>query len=194
MMNRMAWLGITAFFLILSCSNGDDVAPQPKESRSIEQEPVTVTITATGAEDLKGEGNPDEEAPPDNALFDAAVFADERAAWEEQNLRSYRYVTTFVSSGAYWGPSAEITISAGKEPDVVIHSEEPWEHGHGNTIDEFYQEIADGKLKYPADFTVKIRYNKQYHYPEFYTAYPDGRYYDGGRIKIEITEFEPLDD
>jgi hypothetical protein len=126
-------------------------------------------------------------------LFDYAVFADERAAWEEQNMRGYRFVTTFLSDGVYWRPSVEITVSADREPDVVIHSEEPWEHGHGNTIDEFYQEIADGIFEDMADLTVRIRYNKQYHYPEFYGAYLDARYYDGGWFEIEITEFEPLD-
>jgi hypothetical protein len=69
----------------------------------------------------------------------------------------------------------------------------------GETIDEIYVYIADAAAQNMRDFqrvrfNIEIRYNKQYHYPEFCRIAPKDTDNVGvsGYVKIEITEFEPL--
>ena len=140
-----------------------------------------------------------------NSGFDKALFEKEKAAWEAQGIRHYRYRTTKTSDAAPDEQLIESTVFPDREPeviarvpDVIAQEQEspngwyPIEEGpfYGRTIDEFYQYIADD-VKGSIYSHFSIRYNKQYHYPEYYFSamkYP----WVGGHSEIEITEFESL--
>jgi hypothetical protein len=129
-----------------------------------------------------------------DSWFEEAEFKRERAAWEAQGLRHYRFVITSVISSSPDHFTAEITVFPDREPEVVIPSDEPgWEPYYGETIDEFYAFIADD-IAGSNDVNTwrEVRYNTRYHYPEYYASgfkYP----MIGGTTKIKITEFESLE-
>jgi hypothetical protein len=124
--------------------------------------------------------------------FDTNKLEKERAAWEAQGIRHYRYATEF-SGGDGTNASVEITVFPDREPEMVeIYSNYPGDSPHyGKTIDEFYQYLKERAADSQWNQYFSIRYNKQYHYPEYYSSnvkYP----WVGGGVEIEITEFEPL--
>jgi hypothetical protein len=129
--------------------------------------------------------------------FDEAEFKRERAAWEAQGLRHYRFVTTERSEATGASSSVKITVFPDREPELISpelisNDEFVWRPYYGETIDQFYQFIANDKADSkgaPRHFV--IRYSHQYHYPIYYSSsmqYP----WVGGSSEIEITEFEPL--
>jgi hypothetical protein len=131
--------------------------------------------------------------------FDDALYRKERAAWEAQGLRHYRFViTSSASAEADFVPvpfTAEITVFPDREPEVVIlyrDKERTEPYFDGKTIDAIYQRIADdvATLK---DYERTVWYNKQYHYPKLYAQHlklPDNVFINN--FQIIITEFEPL--
>ncbi|MDR3160558.1 MAG: DUF6174 domain-containing protein [Spirochaetaceae bacterium] len=125
--------------------------------------------------------------------FDEALFRKERAAWEAQGLRHYRFVTTYSSDAFGSRPSVEITVFPDKEPEVVVQREDSGieEPYYGKTIDEVYQYIADEMSNIRANYSIRIRYHEGYHYPELYSISPGGDV-DGGWGGFTITEFEVL--
>jgi hypothetical protein len=126
--------------------------------------------------------------------FDEALFRKERTAWEAQGLRHYRFVTTLVSDAVYWGPSAEITVFPDREPELIVSSSDDplWTPSYGETIDEFYQYIEECVADSGWGEYFEVRYNKQYHYPIYYSSRMKDSSWVGSGQEIKITEFEPL--
>lgn len=137
-MKKLLW-GVIVTLMALSCTGGeegDDFEHPTPGSKTTEEETGGMTTGGgTATSDGLGGENPAAEAPEPGAPFDEAVFTSERAAWEAQGMRHYRFVTAFASDAVYWGPSAEITVFPDREPEVVIHSEQSGGGPNWETID-----------------------------------------------------------
>ncbi|MDR3160385.1 MAG: DUF6174 domain-containing protein [Spirochaetaceae bacterium] len=121
--------------------------------------------------------------------FDEALFRKERAAWEAQGLRYYRFAATCRASFAGFAPETfECTVFPDREAEVVLTSHYMPDVYYGDTIDEIYQYIADTVANGGHRLNITVRYNKEYHYPEYLFESSRG----GGSDELEITEFEPL--
>jgi hypothetical protein len=106
-------------------------------------------------------------------LFDEAKFKRERAAWEAQGPRHYRFATRSRDSVDSVPFSAEITVFPDREPEVVVlyrDKERNEPYYDVKTIDALYQRIADDTAALE-DFTFKVWYSKR-HYPILYDYYP----------------------
>ncbi|GHV89021.1 hypothetical protein AGMMS50267_13810 [Spirochaetia bacterium] len=145
--------------------------------------------------------------------FDMTLFNQEKAAWEAQNIRSYRFVERTDLN--FQSIPIQITVLPGTEPILECPSDFPadqfaqadLEAGTlcGKTISEIYSEIekrvassygwcSQDSAHRTVQFT--IRYNAAYHYPEYFhnVGLVDGNVEPGGWGGIEITSFEPLDE
>jgi hypothetical protein len=134
--------------------------------------------------------NPDDPMP---WIFDSARLAAEKAAWKALGIKSYR-LTSEISSDI---PSVYVqsTVYPDKEAEIIVGPDEPGvDRGSSEyvrTIDDLYSFIET--MSTGDFFKYVVRYNKQYHYPEYFLA-TMGPGFDGGMINVEITGFEPLDD
>jgi len=126
------------------------------------------------------------------AAFDWETFEAERAAWDAQGITAYRYVMQ-LKFDIPTGP-ALITVGTADDPQEVDAGR--W----GTAIPEIYAaieaEIRRFVLPYcPGEVRkIKITYNKQYHYPEFYSfsSWLNGESSVGSGGGFEISDFEVL--
>ncbi|MDR2393874.1 MAG: DUF6174 domain-containing protein [Treponema sp.] len=105
------------------------------------------------------------------AASERKLFYQEKAAWEAQDIKAYR----FTARTRLNIPTRPVTITVTEGTEPVIESE----HDHfdvlyGKTILDIYTGIEDTvreeKQSYAeAGYSLKfnVRYNDQYHYPEF---------------------------
>jgi hypothetical protein len=134
--------------------------------------------------------------------MDKATFEKERAAWNNGNIKNYRFEYDFFNDA---GPTGTIKITIPESGDPVI--ENPDEHDViFKNISEIYDfinrtfdfiervknETCDGhKIK---SLTLDITYHTQYHYPEEvrfsegYVEMIDG----GGYYTVKVKNFHPL--
>ena len=137
--------------------------------------------------------------------FNYAVFLSEKAAWEKKGIQHYRFAGRSCPDASQ--PSYQVTVSPGGETEIRaldgpgIDLERPFRPITGKTMPEFYAFIAD-EVKDLREYNAWIRYNKEYHYPEFFTHVPvqpvpvpgqPPNITGGGWYDFEIFEFEALD-
>jgi hypothetical protein len=102
--------------------------------------------------------------------IDIGDYEGELAAWNSQNMLDYRLDVDIeaYASGWDWGV---IKVKNG----VAVNSEPPsWlEDGNMSTIPEFFsfikseeQSLMDRHKKSTDTYTLEVRYNTEYHYPE----------------------------
>jgi hypothetical protein len=131
--------------------------------------------------------------------FDRAEFERERAAWEAQGIANYTFDGKTGNDAT--GPlNAGITVTDGEITNVDEH----YEHGDyrlffksvSGIYDEviYYYEQTSATLKKGQSLRIDIRYNAQYHYPEYvyggiYERNPPN---GGGFMYYEILNFRPL--
>jgi hypothetical protein len=135
--------------------------------------------------------------------FDIERFQNEKTAWEAQGLAAYRFTAQMLLN--YPVVPVRITVQDTGEPEIepITHDDftEPdieMAALYGKTISDIYASIeADIKKERntPRDeyhwIGITLRYNAEYHYPEYYSA---SSYYDdlpepGGFRGIEISDF-----
>jgi hypothetical protein len=146
-------------------------------------------VSGTDKED-KQDSNQDEGVP---GPFDSAQFAAEKAAWEALDIKSYRFTSKidsdvpsiYVQSTVYPDKEPEITAGPGEPKEELRYSQ------YVKTIDEIYSYIED--LSTGNYFKFVVRYNKQYHYPEYF-LWTKGPWSLGGWFGVEVTGFELLDE
>jgi hypothetical protein len=147
---------------------------------------------------------PDREEP-----FNREVFMAEKAAWEAQGIRHYRFIANCSASTPE--PFYLVTVSPEKAPEAIDLNKytrpEWWLRAdelperifsplNGKTIDEIYASIAE-ETSDLAEHSARIQYNKEYHYPERFSKF---RVYDDpvpigcGGLEFALTEFEVLDE
>ncbi|MDR2052541.1 MAG: DUF6174 domain-containing protein [Treponema sp.] len=209
-MKAMVWCGVIVSLAVLSCTGIEDMTGKSFDSENAEKANAKKENTeeekGTAASETDGKipAQDEEETTAscdgdilfwDGDVFDAE-FSNERAAWQAQGLRHYRFVTTPWSGSIYWKMFFKITVFPDRDPEVVVHSEEPCEEKpfYGKTIDEFYQYIANQRIAGEGGLTYnfQVRYNKQYHYPEYLLIYPEKISYRTMTYAVTITEFENL--
>jgi hypothetical protein len=170
-------------------------AVRTKDGKAVSSLPTPLVITTTGdanGSDPTVSGDEKEKKPETTAEtkpFDSATFPAEKAAWEAQNLRDYRFVIrTFIGS-----PSSPATITVSSATETKIECREEPLLLFGETIDAMYAAIA-AEIADTTDCVFKIRYHSTYHYPEYFSKSLDTtNLSDGGVISFEITSFEVLD-
>jgi hypothetical protein len=137
-----------------------------------------------------------------------ATFKTERAAWEAQGITAYRFTAQMLLN--YPVVPVRITVKGNGEPEIeqITHddfTESDLEMAtlYGKTISDTYASIEaalEKERNTPRDehhrVGITLRYNAEYHYPEYYSAcsYYDDLPEPGGSIGIEISDFEILDD
>jgi hypothetical protein len=130
--------------------------------------------------------------------FDWERLQQEKAAWEAQDIETYRFTAKALLDIAT--RPFTVTVTEGltaledEMPDVLF----------GTTISDIYSRIEDvfrettgSYTSYTKDgYTLKsrARYNGEYHYPEFiwWGLYYNGEVLDGGGAGLEISAFEIL--
>jgi hypothetical protein len=137
----------------------------------------------------------------DEPLFDITVFEAERAAWEAQRLTHYRFTRRLQRMRPL--PDLTFKVTPGREPELIQPiGDEQWlpseAETFGRTIDEVYADILEHstppeKPSVVEDIIVLIRYNTEYHYPEWFEFriifspdYTGG----GGSYGFEVIDFE----
>jgi len=142
-------------------------------------------------------------------IFDLAVFEAERAAWEALGLSSYRFTAQSHFVVPFVIPFT-VTVRPGAEPEIrysewdqekaeqMVDTGKIFPPLSGVTIDELYasmRELAVRNIELQEDTGYKIRYNKEYHYPEFFYDFwrPCGLPPPGATgLSFKITQFEVL--
>jgi len=137
-------------------------------------------------------------------IFDMAVFEAERAAWEASGLSAYQFTAEI------FGPRMDtftVTVRPGTEPEVRCEGQDrgmktndpewvfEWAFAplRGVTIDELYASMRENAVMDASENRiVRIRYNKEYHYPESFFSGPSETGIDGGWYDFKITQFEVL--
>jgi hypothetical protein len=144
--------------------------------------------------------------------FDWNRFNQEKAAWEAQEITSYRFTTQIIVN--YPVVPVHITVVPNTEPLLEFEPLPNFPEAgtdlematiYGKTIADVYTEIKAKVERLQTAYaneqdknnqvTFTIRYNTEYHYPEYFVL---SKLYDrlslpGGRGGIEITDFEALD-
>jgi hypothetical protein len=187
--------------------------PEWVESRIIPRSGETMDGRVFGFEvtsfELPGEnGFPIKEDPkppqPDNCQpFDIKVFEAERAAWEARGPARYRFTRTFDL--LRFPPDLTIEAVPGRVPVMLSPvGDGPWQWGAGEldfagrTIDDIYTVILERfDRSIDKSVSVWIRYNAEYHYPEFFEHRTTLSGHTGpvsGWLGFEISDFEILDD
>jgi hypothetical protein len=137
--------------------------------------------------------------------FNYAVFLSKKAAWEKEGIRHYRFSGRACPDASQ--PAYQVTVYPGGETEIKalggpgIDLEKPFKPIPGKTMPEFYAFIAE-EVKDLGEYNAWIRYNKEYHYPEFFTHGPvqpapvpgqPPNITGGGWYDFEILAFEVLD-
>jgi hypothetical protein len=130
--------------------------------------------------------------------FDQERLRQEKAAWEAQGIKAYRFTAKVLLDIA----TRPFTFTVGEEIDAAEdETSSELDLLFGTTISDIYSRIEDAvkesKRSYTADgYTLKsnVRYNEEYHYPEFiwWGPYCNGEALDGGGMGVEISAFEIL--
>jgi hypothetical protein len=148
-----------------------------------------VVIFGTNEE---GKNDPKQDNP-EPGPFDYAGFAAQKAAWEARTIKSYRFTGKLSPDYTGYPVYVQSTVYDGKEPEVSVEPADDLEAGNLSqdfkTIDDLYSYIESHRTD--TDLKFAVRYNEQYHYPEYYLE-TMGPGFDGGSFGVEITEFEPL--
>ena len=135
--------------------------------------------------------------------MDKTTFDKERKAWDDQNIKNYRFKYAFSNDATGPTEPIEITIKE-NEPPIVEDKENygtdvkniPEIYEHINGTFSFIESVKNGTYKGPKinSLTLDITYNTQYHYPqkvnflEGYVEDVDG----GGYYTLEIKDFSPI--
>jgi hypothetical protein len=132
--------------------------------------------------------------------FDMDRLHQEKAAWEAQGINSYRFtIKELLDIPAY-----PITIKVTEGMERVVEEKGKHDpdapHGlYGKTISDIYtgienvvEEIKEANTKEGYSLNFAVRYNEQYHYPEYFFVSPcyNGEVLDGGGTGVEISAFE----
>jgi hypothetical protein len=157
--------------------------------------------------------------------FDHGTFEAERTAWENQGMNSYRFTAQSFQDAVLTMPftitvlpdrERAVTYNSAKAGGPPYHSPyntlyetgEEWMEAirdlffpfEGRTIDELYGSFAAyiEDIQIQSRYTIKIQYNREYHYPEdvsitIFTNDPK-KGYGGGGFSFEISMFEDLRD
>jgi hypothetical protein len=166
----------------------------------------TITIPFPG-------GGESPKKPPEPEPFNYDAFMAEKAAWEKQGIGRYRFIAVMNRGSpgihfqvtAFPDKKAEVEAAEDLYPDNVISEEAKaflFYPLRGKTIDELYGAIADAVKGMQEGYRAWIRYNKEYHYPDFFCAAPiqpdpiPGQIVGiiGGGYDFTITGFEVLDE
>jgi hypothetical protein len=126
--------------------------------------------------------------------FDMDKLYEEKAAWEAQNIRTYR----FTAKTLFLMPVRPITITVTEGIPVMEDEYDEFEL-YDKTIPGIYSNIEATIRLHTQEgdsFKFTIKYNEQYHYPEYFYIEPlyDGKPGIGGGEGVEISAFEILED
>ncbi|MDR2499973.1 MAG: DUF6174 domain-containing protein [Treponema sp.] len=154
--------------------------------------------------------SPGEEAQ--DQFFDYEVFLAEKAAWEKQGIRHYRFIANTYAGQPY--PYYQVAVLPSGETEITaannggfnsINLERPFEPGlTGKTIDELYESIGRAANDVEQGYRAVIQYHREYHYPESFVigriqpkpgdpGWPYGTSAGDG-FSFKIREFEVLDE
>ena len=134
------------------------------------------------------------------SVYDPAVHAGEKAAWEALGIRSYRYTVTMFGSRGDSPRYFTVTVYPEKTPEIICNTEGIYDDffvryfmARRNAIDEFFDYIQDDSGNF---CTYYIVYNAEYHYPEFYkqTLSPPEKIIGLGPTYFYIHSFEVLEE
>jgi hypothetical protein len=189
------------YYITVQTKTGTALSAPPQDPVVIKGETVSVADIVVAK--IPVNGKPDTLAAPEGGQpFDMAVFDAERAMWEAQNLTHYRFTRRFKSNPPH--PDLTFEVAPDMEPELIQPAEdEEWQwlpseaEDFGRTIDEVYAIILERFAPEIAeDHSLSIRYNTEYHYPEWFesrTIFPPGWNGGGGLFGFEISGFERLD-
>ncbi|MDR2600951.1 MAG: fibronectin type III domain-containing protein [Spirochaetaceae bacterium] len=147
-------------------------------------------VMISGGDGKGGEHPEGDDAKP--GPFNFEEFAAQKAAWEAQGFRNYQFTIEVMYDDG--GICIESTIASGKDPEItVLKADDPaganFISQPFRTIDDIYNYIAADSTHDFFEFV--LQYNKQYHYPQYYSAVTPGA--DGGWSFFEITSFMLMD-
>jgi len=107
--------------------------------------------------------------------IDRTTFDKEYAAWNAQNIENYTFTFDYRSGG---GPNGPITIALDSNEPVIIDNRTPQLVPIATSISEIYsyinetfdnierQKNSSNKRFTIESISLRINYNKQFHYPE----------------------------
>lgn len=188
-----------AYYITVRTKRGTAVSAPP-------QGPIVIKGETMSVAGIVIYGIPVNEKPNNSAMseggdpFDRAVFEAERAAWEAQGLTRYRFTRKFDSNPPH--PELTFEVAPGREPELIQPAgDEQWQwlpseaEGFGRTIDEVYAIILERFVPEIADdISFSIRYNTEYHYPEWFEFRvilpPDFTGGGGTLFGFEVTGFD----
>jgi hypothetical protein len=144
----------------------------------------------------------------DIQTFDMDEFDSQIAKWKALNINIYQFTAESYDPSCLTEP-VTVTVLPGMEPKLTYDQEKvnanpgylfyisggrPFVPFYGLTIDELIDSVRKSILGSPKGTKNKIRYNKDFYFPEYYFNSTDGKKGIGGAIDLEITYFEVLQD